>query len=87
MERTIDEIEQTMILPQAFVKGSKNPNNLQANDRLWWLKEYGGYKHSHATDKVYYRGQFYKTVDTSKLKYDPIDYYGQGEWNDSRHTP
>ena len=87
MERTIDEIEQTMILPQAFVKGSKNPNNLQANDRLWWLKEYGGYKYNYATDKVYYRGQFYKTVDTSKLKYDPIDYYVQGEWNDSRHTP
>ena len=87
MERTIDEIEQTMILPQAFVKGSKNPNNLQANDRLWWLKEYGGYKHNYATDKVYYRGQFYKTVGTSRLKYDPIGYYGQGEWNDSRHTP
>ena len=42
---------------------------------------------NYATNKVYYRGQFYKTVDTSKLKYDPIDYYGQGEWNDSRHTP
>ena len=92
METSIDELEQTMILPRAFIKGSKNPNNLQANDRLWWLKEYGGYRHSYATDKVYFMGQFYKTVvDSSKLKYNPISYYNNGTqlgvWYDTRHIP
>lgn len=91
MVKSIDELEQTRILPRSFIKGSKNPDNLQANDRLWWLKEYGGYRHSYASDKVYFMGQYYKTVDSSKLKYDPISYYNNGTqlggWYDTRHIP
>lgn len=92
MESSIDELEQTRIIPRSFIKGSKNPDNMQANDRLWWLKEYGGYRQAYATDKVYFKGQFYKTVDSSKFKYDPVSYYNNGTelggWNaDTRHIP
>lgn len=64
MNNLIMVTEQERVLPREFIKGRYNTSNIQANDRLWWLKDFDvGYTRSpdgFASVKVNYKGNNYK---------------------------
>lgn len=59
----IAEAEADLIMPSLFVSGQYNPNNIQANDRLWWLKDLtrDNIVDGYASNKFWYNGNAYKS--------------------------
>ena len=69
IERLINEAEQDRILPVDFIKGRYNSANIQANDRLWWLKDLDGGSRvvdGYASNKFWYQGSQYKTATLNR---------------------
>lgn len=86
IEKLIDEAEQDLILPVDFVKGRYNTSNIQANDRLWWLKDLDDGSRvvdGYASNKYWYNGNRYKsaTMNRSSLASgsSAIDFYSRGD--------
>lgn len=86
IEALIKQAEEELVVPVDFVKGRYNSSNIQANDRLWWLKDLGvgsrvidGY----ASNKFWYNGNQYKsaTLNRSSLSIgrNVLDFYRRGE--------
>lgn len=85
IEKLLEEAEQDRILPVDFVKGRYNAANIQANDRLWWLKDLDGGSRvidGYASNKFWYNGSQYKTATlnrkTNTEGMSLLDYYRRG---------
>lgn len=85
IEKLLNEAEQDRILPVDFVKGRYNSANIQANDRLWWLKDLDGGSRvidGYASNKFWYNGSQYKTATlnrkTNAEGMSLLDYYRRG---------
>lgn len=85
IQNIIKEAEQDLIVPASFVKGRFNTSNLQANDRLWWLKDLDGGSRvvdGYASNKFSYNGNMYKAASLNRASISggmtPIDYYRRG---------
>ena len=85
IEKLLKEAEQDRILPVDFVKGRYNAANIQANDRLWWLKDLDGGSRvidGYASNKFWYNGSQYKTATlnrkTNTEGMSLLDYYRRG---------
>lgn len=85
IEQLLKEAEQDLILPVDLVKGRYNASNIQANDRLWWLKDLDGGSRvvdGYASNKFWYNGNRYKsaTLNRSSLSSNTtvLDYYRRG---------
>ena len=86
IEKLIDEAEQDLILPVDFVKGRYNTSNLQANDRLWWLKDLDDGSRvvdGYASNKYWYNGNRYKSATMNRSSVasgsSALDYYRRGD--------
>lgn len=69
LEKLLDAIEYDRILPVDFVKGRYNINNVQANDRLWWLKDLDNGRaviDGYASNKFWYNGNRYKSASMNR---------------------
>ncbi len=64
LTKLLKDIEDSNVLPSTFVKGRYNSQNIQANDRLWWLKDLGGMriKDGYASEKYWFNGNQYKAA-------------------------
>jgi len=85
LEKLLNDAEQDRIIPVDFVKGRYNLANIQANDRLWWLKDLGGGSRvidGYASNKFWYKGNQYKAATLNRDSYangmSVLDYYRRG---------
>lgn len=69
LEGLIKSLEISGVLPNTFIKGRFNDSNIQANDRLWWLKDMGGFKvlDGFASKKFTFKGNQYKAGNLGGL--------------------